>query len=281
MATKFSDRIGITKPIPTLLLDDISPPLRASLWNVIHLFFENKKYDHWILLSKLTAQYFRKTPIDEIPSYDIQAREWAKGYFFSLSWYEVYNYIEFIANELSLTSSQRHDEFIQSSNHVLEVEGSGYRFIDGVLSPITSEAEMSEILEAGRNTEKFGLNGANAHIRTALALLSRKPEPDYRNSIKESISAVESVAKVLGKEDAQGLAGALAELTKKVPIHGALKSAFVSLYGYTSDEKGIRHAHLTDDSSVGFDEAKYMAVVCSAFVNYLISKANKAGLLTG
>ena len=60
-------------------------------------------------------------------------------------------------------------------------------------------------------------------------------------------------------------------------IHGALKAAFVKLYGYTSDADGIRHAIL-DEPNVDFDEAKYMVVVCSAFVNYLASKANTAKL---
>jgi hypothetical protein len=62
-------------------------------------------------------------------------------------------------------------------------------------------------------------------------------------------------------------------------MHGALKSAFNKLYGYTSDEDGIRHAIL-EESNVGFDEAKYMIVVCSAFVNYLTAKASAHGLLS-
>jgi hypothetical protein len=96
--------------------------------------------------------------------------------------------------------------------------------------------------------------------------------------VKESISAVESVARVLGKEDSQGLASALDELSKKTNVHGALRAGFVKLYGYTSDEDGIRHAIL-DEPNVGSDEAKYMIVSCSAFVNYLISKAQSADLL--
>ena len=68
-------------------------------------------------------------------------------------------------------------------------------------------------------------------------------------------------------------------MSKKTELHGTLKSAFKQLYGYTSDEDGIRHAIL-EDKKVGFDEAKYMIVACSAFVNFLISKAEAAGLLS-
>jgi hypothetical protein len=65
----------------------------------------------------------------------------------------------------------------------------------------------------------------------------------------------------------------------QVGLHPALEKAFLSLYGYSSDEDGIRHPILDDPSSVGFDEAKFMLVACSAFVNFLIAKAGAAGLL--
>lgn len=58
----------------------------------------------------------------------------------------------------------------------------------------------------------------------------------------------------------------------KVPIHPTLRSAFVKLYGYTSNESGIRRA-IQDSPNIGFDEAKYMIVACSAFVNFIAAKA--------
>ena len=46
-------------------------------------------------------------------------------------------------------------------------------------------------------------------------------------------------------------------------LHAALKNGFSSIYGYTSDEGGIRHA-MIDDNPCDFDDAKYMLVSCSA-----------------
>ena len=155
----------------------------------------------------------------------------------------------------------------------------GYRFISGVLSPISNPVETTEISGAIESSYRKGLHGAHQHLETALKLLGKKPEPDYRNSIKEAISAVESVSKQLSGSDAPGLSGALAALESKMEMHGALKSAFIKLYGYTSDEDGIRHAIL-EEINVGFDEAKYMIVACSAFVNYLSAKASACGLLS-
>lgn len=48
--------------------------------------------------------------------------------------------------------------------------------------------------------------------------------------------------------------------------------------GQISDDDGIRHA-MIDDPSVGFDEAKYMVVACSAFCSYLVGKAQSVNLI--
>jgi hypothetical protein len=65
----------------------------------------------------------------------------------------------------------------------------------------------------------------------------------------------------------------------KVGLHGALKKGFSSLYGYTSSADGIRHAlGLLEEPNLSFEDAKFMLVSCSAFINYLVSKASKAGI---
>lgn len=55
-------------------------------------------------------------------------------------------------------------------------------------------------------------------------------------------------------------------------LQPAFKSALNILYGYTSDADGIRHA-LLEESTVKFEDAKFMLATCSAFVNYLIDKS--------
>ncbi len=155
---------------------------------------------------------------------------------------------------------------------------SGYRFVSGYLTPITNKEEVDSITSSIQAARDSGLLGTQKHLETAISLLSKKPNPDYRNSIKESISAIESLTKQITGEDSAGLGKALNVLDAKVKFHGAFKAGLLSLYGFTSDDDGIRHAIL-DEPSVGFDEAKYMLVSCSALVNFLIAKANAHGFL--
>jgi hypothetical protein len=74
------------------------------------------------------------------------------------------------------------------------------------------------------------------------------------------------------------LGDALKQLEKRgLSIHPCLKTAFSKLYGYTTDQGGIRHAEGMFESNVTFEEAKFMLVSCSAFINYLIAEYGKRG----
>jgi len=287
---RFSERIGVVKPDRVLQVDSMGDALRNSLWNLFLDLYDDPNERYWRPVAKHIAMQFRKVPADELPFENYRLREWVKEHFFGLRWYQAYDLVEFVVhNHTMMTTIHRArgypdthristDQLITGLNRILERELSGFRFIQGALAPITDPAEVAEVEDAAKATQRVGLYGAQEHIRVAVGLLGKKPEPDYRNAIKEAISAVESVAKQFAGSDSATLDAALKELSSKIELHGALKAGFSNLYGFTSDESGVRHAIL-EQPSVGFAEAKYMIVACSAFVNYLLVKAEQAGLL--
>lgn len=57
----------------------------------------------------------------------------------------------------------------------------------------------------------------------------------------------------------------------------SLKGAFEKLYGWPSSEDGIRHS-LSEQSKVDHEDALWALVSCSALINYLVVKADKAGI---
>lgn len=194
-----------------------------------------------------------------------------RRYFFSCEWNEVYDFIEFIANNYPIDSVN--SQFMQFCNNVLEQELSAYRFVGGRITEISTQEEISEIEQA----LEIPIKPVKEHLKQSLDLLTDRKNPDYRNSIKEAISAVESFCKIVTKNDKAKLGDALKEIESKIKLHPALKSAFTKLYGYTSDADGIRHA-LIDEPNVSFEDAKFMLVSCSAFINYLIAKSSKTGI---
>ncbi len=278
----FSQRIG-KKPIKTKLqIDSMDDDLRNSLLNIFYLRFihlinikRNNRKDYYLIqFSRKIWSDFFKTPIDNLTN-DVSPiyrgiREW----FLKCEWHEVYSFIQFIANlEFPFFS----DEYKKECNIILERECSGYRFVGNLITPITNESEINEIEEAIDRSKEFKLTGVTKHIEDSLSKLSDRKNPDYRNSIKESISAVESICKIISGDDKATLGNALKSIEKKgkITIHKALKDGFEKIYGYTSDEEGIRHAML-DEAKIYFEDAKYMLVSCSAFINYLIEKALKS-----
>ncbi len=157
---------------------------------------------------------------------------------------------------------------IESINVILERELSSYRFVGGTFTDITDTQEVSMLDEAFSDTE---FPAVHAHLRRALELLSDRKQPDYRNSIKESISAVESLAQTISGQPKATLGDALKVLERTNKIHPALKEGFSKIYGYTSDEGGIRHAML-DEPNLSPADAKFFLLSCTSFINYLKSK---------
>ncbi len=270
----FSQRIGkepIDKP---LQIDSMSIELRNSLWNYTYEFFA----DNWIEHIKYFYSSFFRLPVDEVPSTrPIRARGEFKKLFMALDWNKVYEFIElFISYFLSSLNSDRkaQNEFDlrinEELNTILTREYSGYRLSDGKFVKITDNAELSTIEDAKQSSHEKYPN-IFTHLDKALTLMSERTNPDYRNSIKESISAVEGICKTLTGEKSGGIGKAMEKLSTDIGMHNAMKDGFKKMYAYTSNEDGIRHAIL-EQSEVGFAEAKYILVICSAFVYFVIQK---------
>ena len=118
--------------------------------------------------------------------------------------------------------------------------------------------------------------GARSHLRKSAECIKNG---SLAESVRESIHAVESVARSLDAGAATSLKPALNALSQKVALHGAFKKGIENLYGYTSDEDGIRHALLEEQANVDIDDAVFMFGACTSFAAYLVNKARKAGLL--
>ena len=135
-----------------------------------------------------------------------------------------------------------------------------------ILPAVTPE-EGHTVVDALRTLRQAGLDGSAAHLRAASECVNAG---DWAGSVRESIHAVESVARQLDPKAAKTLGPALDSLEKRGALHPALKGAFSKLYGYTSNEQGVRHALLDRaNAQVGRDEAVFMLGACAAFGSYL------------
>lgn len=276
----FSHRKGLKQVRQTLQVDEVDTVLRNGIWNALlescwqDISASTSQYSdepygqHWEFLRAVWADYF-KLPIDRMP------RTWSsifgelREHFFKCKWNEVYDFIEFIA--ITFPLSWVTNKFIEKCNFILERELAAYRFIGTTIAQLTSEQEIAEIEKALEIPDS--MKPVKTHLQSALDKFANKKSPDYRNSIKESISAVESLCNLI-KGTKTTLGDALKDFKD---LHPALKDSFIKLYGYTSDAHGIRHA-LLEEPNLDHEDAKYMLVSCSAFINFLVSRSAKQGI---
>ncbi len=278
----FSHRKGLKPVRKAIQKDYMDDELRNRLWNALKIHYWNKikHYSSWRsshsyiynLCVSLWHSLF-KIPLDTLDAYNwLHTYKTIREYFFKCEWNEVYDFIEFVSKTYG-KESYHYDEinsnFRNMCNNIFDEENSAYRFVNEEIIEITSEEEISEIEEALGQPFK----PVKIHLKRALELLSDRKKPDYRNSIKESISAVEAICKIITKNKKAKLGNCLDKIKneKRVKLHPALAEAFKKLYGYTSDAEGIRHP-LLDEPTLSYEDAKFMLVSCSAFVNYVISK---------
>lgn len=278
----FSHRKGL-KPVKNVIqAESMDDDLRNGLWSALSIFYWDNIYvyesyirgdDDIRLFRALWLNYF-KLPIDTMNLHWNTMYKFLRNNFFEYQWHDVYDFIEFLIS-INPPYSIDKDAFINYCNNILQREVSAYRIVGDKITEITSEVEINEIEEALESAKP--LKPIYLHLKSSLDFLSDRKSPNYRNSIKESISAVESICKKISDDEKATLGKTLKKLEDKVKIHPALKKAFDNIYGYTSDEDGIRHA-LLEESDLDFEDAKFMLVSCSAFINYLITKAAKAGI---
>jgi hypothetical protein len=219
---------------------------------------------------------FFRISIDDRPTSAADALQYIRNYFDTATFNRSYDLLEFMGHYKPLKESGRVDldappKFHRACNRVLERERAAFRFVSNILVPITNEGERRSVEEA---IEQDNVYGASAHIRTAAEHYGARPDPNYRNSIKESISAVEAVVAHIAGKKPSGIYKPLEKLTEELGLPISLRDGFSKLYSYTSGENGIRHSML-ERPNITQADARYMLISCSAFANYLIALNEK------
>jgi len=278
--TLFSQRKGLKPLQKAIQRETLDQETRNKLWSGIKLTvldnyhiplpYESRDIDNktkivWRLIIKLWLNYFSK-PIDTIPSYT-EVYKIIRDYFFQCKWNEALDFLEFIAKNIP---KQWQESLIEISNSFFTAESSAYRFLGVEIIEISDENEMSAVEEALDSKLPYIV-----HLPRALELLSDRETPDYRNSIKESISAIESICRTITKNEKTSLSECIKEIKKKQTLHPAFEQALLKLYGFSSDEGGIRHSLTEQSIELSYSDAKYMFMLSVSFINYLKGKLSE------
>ena len=278
----FSQRYGL-EAVPTMLsFKDIPATLQEDLFNTLQVSCQECS-EQAELASDIWMHFFHE-PITDIPRVDLGRgisiskllRDKRLDFkirqekFHVYSDPRIYDLVEFVyASEYAQSIRQPLQEGV---NRDFKRNFASVKMIDGLIAPVSDE-EQSHAIEAAMQGP---LADVNSQVHTALALLADREHPIYRDSVKNSISAVESLCKHIVGDSRLTLEDALKKVgPTAVPVHPAIKDAFRKLYAYAGDV--ARHGLMGFDN-LDVEDARYMLVTCSAFINYLVVKADKAGI---
>lgn len=279
----FSERYNYTKPSDVIIRETITPDIQNAICSCYDRlrddYFSKSTINHnnaYINLERYLWTYFlnkREGNFRDWKGYHIVATQFIEDK--NNLWYEKLDLVEFSVKYLYAIGQKDnrylsvYNLFTKRLNNEFGRLNFAYRVVGTEIVEITSKEELAAV-ESAMNDSATNIK---LHLNKALELYAQRPIGDYRNSIKESISAVEAYCReIAGKKN---LGDALDTMIEKGVIPKMLKVAFEKLYAYTNQpDTGIRHALMDDDGTYtpASEEALFMLVSCSSFINYLNKK---------
>ena len=274
----FSQREGYEDVPKTLRLEELPDAARTRIWNILYMYLdESRDFQYRLsgpweeLLRHAYAWHFNR-PLDKWNRGFDSVCRWLRNLVESMALHRVFNFIEYIMRHENCPPSFAADMHIVFTSCQL-----AYVIDTGPPATIVPAATLEEGEQLTRNLKELraaGLEGCASHLRRASKCIS---DGDSAGGVRESIHAVESVARQIDPKASKGLGAALASLEREGALHPAFKQAISKLYGYTSDQQGIRHPLLDKtQANVTIDEAVFMLGACASFASYLWRKHKAA-----
>lgn len=273
----FSERYGYTKPSDVIIREKITPEIQNAILSCFDRLYKRMIFDKYLSgyyheMEMYLWTNFLNRRDSELKQYQSVATVYIESPV--NLWYNKLNVIELCIKLLYHFAESKKlsqlavsaDIFVGELCREFKRLNFAYRIVNKEIVEITSEEEIVTIEEALSSNK----NNIKTHLNKALELYAQKPAGDYRNSIKESISAVEAISRDITGENTLNFK----KMEEKgVILPSVLRQAFEKLYGYTNDKStGIRHALMDDTNAPQAEEALFMLVSCSAFINYLNKK---------
>lgn len=274
----FSQAQGYEEIPSPLKLEELPKEARVQIWNVFFVHLQRSvsrrtRYKFvvdlgWSDILRAVHADYHGSALDEWDPDFRQVCKELRGYVENRPFNKVFDLIQFV-----LRRRECHTSFSRQMQQKFEECRLAY-IIDiawpPTILPAVTPEEGRSVVDALQTLRQAGLDGGASHLRQASERLNAG---DWAGSVRESIHAVESVARQIDPDAAKTLGPALASLEKRGALHPALKEGFGKLYGYTSDEQGVRHALLDQtEANVGIDEAVFMLGACASFASYLWRK---------
>jgi hypothetical protein len=270
----FSQRIGLEPIPPQLKLGEVSAELRRLLDYYISLEIDRESYapydspvfnDKWQRVAMDLHVLFFEQPASTFDHGTYESKQRLNVFIRRANIGELFNLVEFFVRHPRCSG-----ELKRELADALVTARAAYRVFDNrYIAAIGTEEQAAGFERAIADAEAKNATAARKQLIAAGVALRNS---DWAGSVRESIHAVEAMAVRLAP-GTDSLGAALKVLEQRGHLHGGLKKAFASLYGYSSDEEGVRHALVVgDEAQVDESDALFMLGACASFVSYLLAR---------
>ena len=268
----FSQRYGYKDVPQQLKLEELPRGARVQIWNCVLEFLRNhgsSQHSHYEGTSAeiLKSVYleFLGHSLDEFSTYEPNVDSRLKKLFCStLRFYELFDLLELI---------MKHNlcpiDFVHNLQQIFIKTQLAYSIVETenfppIIVPISNSCDREILIEALNTADENGFDTVHLHLANSINKIKQE---DWNGSVRESVSALESVVKILAERESTSFSNTL----KSLMLHKALEQGIVKLYGYASNKPGVRHAKLSpEDTEVTLSESLLVLGICSSLTSYLI-----------
>lgn len=272
---------------------DFPPSARIGLMHLLSNLVEQRYIAGWPAAAKELQRIARLSPAtyddSSIPSQK-QAKADAKSALDVLSWDKVYDFCERLHSHVATAVGHHwNDEFQEQTpktvvqafitgelQRLFAEEGLAFEFAEGLVRrrgrkhtvEITTKAQV--VLGDPR------LGNARRHYDKAMQFFRHPSKPDFENTAKEAVCAVEAAGKALFPEAKVATLGDLVKwltLTSDVGMPKALGQTISGVYGYRSGGDGVGHGGSAGGEATA-EVAEYVLAICASQIIYLVDLAN-------
>ena len=155
-------------------------------------------------------------------------------------------------------------------------EGLAYEFADGAVRRRGRKHTVELVSKAQVVLADTRLQNARKHFDKALQFFRHPTRPDYENSVKEAVCAVEAAGKALFPMAKAATLGDLAKWlasTDEVSVPKAICQTIVGVYAFRSGGDGVGHGGATGGKAT-LEVSEYIVAVCASQIIYFIDLAN-------
>jgi hypothetical protein len=267
---------------------------RAGLLHLLADLVDREYVENWIVIARELHRIGRLDLVTydphSVPSLK-QAKSDTTAALQVLKWEKVYDFCERLYSQLSnqvgwednfgnyterIARSDSQAYIAAELQRLFLEEALAYEFSDGA---VRRRGRKHTVELASKSQVVLGapeLLSARQHFDKALQFFRHPTRPDFQNSVKEAVCAVEATGKVLFPMARAATLGDLIKwfgLTTVVAVPKALCQTLTGIYAFRNGAEGVAHG-ATTGGKVSSEVAEYVLAMCASQIIYLVDLSN-------